>query len=96
MKYRLLKHDQVFEKDHPLRDKWGFLLQFGDIPFSLAEIQTYNIFKRHIDEFADLGLLTLNAANDNQPRKCLSCGKTFQSTWIGNRICGSCKSGVMF
>ena len=26
-------------------------------------------------------------------RKCLTCGETFQSKWIGNRICKPCTSG---
>ena len=26
-------------------------------------------------------------------RKCLACGKLFQSAWKGNRICTKCKKG---
>ncbi len=29
---------------------------------------------------------------DAKKRKCLMCGTKFQSAWVGERICGKCKS----
>ena len=36
------------------------------------------------------------AAKQNQRRKCLTCGKKFDSSWIGNRICKPCKAGKAY
>ena len=32
--------------------------------------------------------------SDPKIRKCLMCGKSFPSAWVGERICRKCKSSV--
>lgn len=34
--------------------------------------------------------------NQEKMRTCLSCGKEFLSSWIGNRICPKCKASPKF
>lgn len=34
--------------------------------------------------------------DEEKMRRCLSCGREFLSSWIGNRICPKCKASPRF
>jgi hypothetical protein len=66
-----------------------------DAAVVLVQIKGYGFFPRVIlrrGNKAKRARAVASKAKFNEAyRGCLSCGKSFQSTWIGNRMCDECK-----